>query len=109
MDWDVAPRRALDSSGTPFHHWFPDGRLNVCFNALDLHVEAGRGEQPAPVHDSPVTDTRRTYTDMRFSTSWPALPASAFACPEGFRVSGPEGSRRPHQPRPSRSQPFLPR
>jgi propionyl-CoA synthetase len=62
IDWDVTPQRALDSSGAPFYRWFPDGRLNVCFNALDRHVEAGRGEQPALVHDSPVTDTRRTYT-----------------------------------------------
>ncbi|MFI7498824.1 AMP-binding protein [Streptomyces sp. NPDC049687] len=62
IDWDVAPHRALDSSGAPFYRWFPDGRLNVCFNALDRHVEAGRGEQPALVYDSPVTDIRRTYT-----------------------------------------------
>ncbi|MFI1561653.1 propionyl-CoA synthetase [Streptomyces sp. NPDC020490] len=62
IDWEVAPSRALDSTGAPFHRWFPDGRLNVCFNALDRHVEAGRGEQPALVHDSPVTGTRRTYT-----------------------------------------------
>ncbi|MFF4798919.1 propionyl-CoA synthetase [Streptomyces sp. NPDC001351] len=62
IDWDVAPQRALDSSGAPFHRWFPDGRLNVCFNALDRHVEAGLGDQPALVHDSPVTGTRRTYT-----------------------------------------------
>jgi len=62
IDWDVAPHRALDSSGAPFYRWFPDGRLNVCFNALDRHIEAGRGEQPALVYDSPVTDTRRTYT-----------------------------------------------
>ncbi|MEU5095126.1 propionyl-CoA synthetase [Streptomyces sp. NPDC020996] len=62
IDWEVFPSRALDSTGAPFHRWFPDGRLNVCFNALDRHVEAGRGEQPALVHDSPVTGTRRTYT-----------------------------------------------
>jgi propionyl-CoA synthetase len=62
IDWDVAPKRALDASGAPFYRWFPDGRLNVCFNALDRHVDAGRGDQPALVHDSPVTGTRRTYT-----------------------------------------------
>ncbi|MGW3032923.1 propionyl-CoA synthetase [Streptomyces sp. NPDC001178] len=62
IDWDVAPQRALDSSGAPFYRWFPDGRLNVCFNALDRHVEAGLGDQPALVHDSPVTGTRRSYT-----------------------------------------------
>lgn len=62
VDWEAAPTRALDSSRAPFHRWYPDGRLNVCFNAVDRHVEAGRGEQPALVYDSPVTGTRRTYT-----------------------------------------------
>ncbi|QNS05142.1 propionyl-CoA synthetase [Streptomyces xanthii] len=62
IDWDVAPTRALDDSRAPFYHWYPDGRLNVCHNALDRHVDAGRGDQPALVHDSPVTGTTRTYT-----------------------------------------------
>jgi propionyl-CoA synthetase len=62
IDWDVEPIRALDSSRRPFHRWFPDGRLNVCHNLLDRHIEAGREEQPALIHDSPVTGTRATYT-----------------------------------------------
>ncbi|MGD6744339.1 propionyl-CoA synthetase [Streptomyces sp. BH106] len=62
IDWDTPPSRALDSSRAPFHRWFPDGELNVCHNALDRHVAAGRGAQPALVYDSPVTDTKRTYT-----------------------------------------------
>ncbi|MCH5677224.1 propionyl-CoA synthetase [Streptomyces gilvus] len=65
VDWEAAPTRALDSSRAPFHRWYPDGRLNVCYNAVDRHVEAGRGEQPALVYDSPVTGTRRTYTYAR--------------------------------------------
>jgi propionyl-CoA synthetase len=62
IDWHVAPTRALDGSRPPFYRWFPDGELNVCHNALDRHVDAGRGEQAALIYDSPVTDTRRTYT-----------------------------------------------
>ena len=62
IDWDVAPTRALDDAHPPFYRWFPDGRLNVCHNALDRHVDAGRGEQAALIYDSPVTDTQRTYT-----------------------------------------------
>jgi hypothetical protein len=48
LDWSVRPARALDGSAAPFYRWFPDGELNVCANALDRHVEAGRGEQAAP-------------------------------------------------------------
>src|SRR4051794_20942231 len=62
LDWHVAPTKALDGSGPPFLRWFPDGELNVCHNALDRHVDAGRGEQPALIYDSPVTGTKRTYT-----------------------------------------------
>jgi propionyl-CoA synthetase len=62
LDWHKAPTRALDDSRPPFYRWFPDGELNVCHNALDRHVDAGRGEQAALVYDSPVTGTRRTYT-----------------------------------------------
>jgi len=62
IDWHVAPTRALDASRPPFYRWFPDGELNVCHNALDRHVDAGRADQAALVYDSPVTDTQRTYT-----------------------------------------------
>lgn len=62
IDWHVAPTRALDDSRPPFYRWFPDGELNVCHNALDRHVDAGHGDRPALVHDSPVTESQRTYT-----------------------------------------------
>jgi len=62
IDWYTKPTRALDASNPPFYRWFPDGELNVCHNALDRHVEAGRGEQAALIYDSPVTGTQRTYT-----------------------------------------------
>ena len=62
IDWETPPTRALDASRPPFYRWFPDGRLNVCHNALDRHVAAGRGEQAALIYDSPVTQTQRTYT-----------------------------------------------
>src|SRR5690242_14376985 len=62
IDWVRPPSRALDASRPPFYRWFPDAELNTCHNALDRHVEAGRGEQVALVHDSPVTGSVRGYT-----------------------------------------------
>ncbi|WP_026153499.1 propionyl-CoA synthetase [Amycolatopsis methanolica] len=62
IDWTHEPSRALDSSGAPLFRWFPDGELNTAYNALDRHVERGRGEQPALIWDSPVTGSKRTYT-----------------------------------------------
>ncbi|MDZ7781941.1 MAG: propionyl-CoA synthetase [Halioglobus sp.] len=60
--WYRAPQRLFDDSDPPFYRWYPDGVTNACYNALDVHVADGRGDQPALVHDSPVTGSRRTYT-----------------------------------------------
>lgn len=57
IDWDVPPASVLDGG-----RWFAGGRLNTCHNALDRHVAAGRGDQPALVYDSPVAATRRVFT-----------------------------------------------
>jgi propionyl-CoA synthetase len=62
IHWYQAPGTVLDDSNPPFYRWYPDGVTNACYNALDLHVERGRGDQPALIYDSPVTDTRRQYT-----------------------------------------------
>ncbi|MFW6216809.1 MAG: AMP-binding protein, partial [Desulfohalobiaceae bacterium] len=56
--WD----KVLDDSRYPFYRWFSGGELNTCYNALDLHVENGRGDQLALIYDSPVTETIKYYT-----------------------------------------------
>jgi propionyl-CoA synthetase len=56
--WD----RVLDDSNKPFYRWFPGGMVNTCYNALDFHIEQGRGAQAALIYDSPVTNTIKTYT-----------------------------------------------
>jgi propionyl-CoA synthetase len=62
IDWYQQPTVVLDKSNRPFYHWFADGVLNTCFNAVDRHVRDGRGDQAALIYDSPVTGTCRTYT-----------------------------------------------
>ena len=62
VTWIRPPRQVLDDSRPPFYRWFPDAELNTCANALDRHVEAGRGDQAALIYDSPVTATQRTFT-----------------------------------------------
>ncbi|MDX1650069.1 MAG: AMP-binding protein, partial [Myxococcota bacterium] len=65
--WIREPSRILDGDAKPAARWFPDGVLNTCENAVDRHVEAGRGGQRALVYDSPVTGTKRalTYAELR--------------------------------------------
>jgi len=60
--WTKPWARVLDSSAPPFYRWFAGGELNTCYNAVDRHVAAGRGEQVALIYDSPVTGSQRSYT-----------------------------------------------
>ena len=62
IDWIQEPTTAVDVSRSPHNTWFPDGKLNTCYNAVDRHVESGRGEQAAIIYDSPVTGTKQTIT-----------------------------------------------
>jgi propionyl-CoA synthetase len=64
--WYRAPTELLDSTNPPFYRWYPDGITNACYNALDIHVEQGRGDQAALIYDSPVTQTKRriTYSEL---------------------------------------------
>jgi acetyl-CoA synthetase len=47
VDWFTEPQQALNDSNPPFYKWFEDGRLNVSYNCLDRHVEAGNGDKVA--------------------------------------------------------------
>ena len=88
IDWAVAPVSALDSSDPPFFRWFPDGKLNVAYNAVDRHVEAGRGEQAAVIYDSPVTGVKRTlsYRKLRDEVALFAGVLAGLGVGKGDRV-----------------------
>ena len=88
IDWDRKPSRALDDSRAPFYEWFADGLVNTCWNAVDRHVVAGRGEQIAIIHDSPVTNSvsRITYADLRDRVASLAGALAARGVTKGDRV-----------------------
>ena len=62
VHWEKRWDRVLDDSRPPYYRWFTGGVLNTCYNAVDLHVDRGRGKQPALIYDSPVTQTVRAFT-----------------------------------------------
>ncbi len=62
ITWTKPYDKVLDDSNLPFYRWFVGGELNTCYNALDVHVENGRGDQAALIYDSPVTGIQKTYT-----------------------------------------------
>ena len=67
IDWDTPPSKALFDENAPLYEWFSDARVNACYNAVDRHVENGRGEQTAIIYDSPITHTKReiSYVELR--------------------------------------------
>tara|TARA_R110000796_G_scaffold11478_8_gene38686 strand:+ start:32307 stop:34202 length:1896 start_codon:yes stop_codon:yes gene_type:complete len=65
LSWYKKWDRVLDDSNAPFYRWFSGGEVNTCFNALDRHIEDGRGDQAALIYDSPVTSTVETFTYTR--------------------------------------------
>jgi propionyl-CoA synthetase len=62
LHWDRRWDQVLDRSAAPLYRWFAGGELNTCYNAIDRHVLAGRGEQPAVIWDSPVTGAHRVIS-----------------------------------------------
>lgn len=62
VHWFKAPLEGVDTQQSPLNRWFADGEINACYNALDIHVENGRGEQLALIHDSPITNSHTTLT-----------------------------------------------
>jgi len=62
IDWFKFPDTILSKDKNDLYRWFEGGELNTCYLAVDKHVEEGRGDQIALIYDSPVTNTKRTYT-----------------------------------------------
>ncbi|MDP7554501.1 MAG: AMP-binding protein, partial [Candidatus Thioglobus sp.] len=67
LEWFGFPQEILSKDSEGIHHWFADGKMNTCHMAVDYHVNNGRGDQTAIIYDSPVTNTKKTYsyTDLR--------------------------------------------
>ena len=86
--WTCAPKRIFDAEGGVYGRWFPDARLNACFNALDRHVEAGRGDRIALYYDSPVTGTKRaiSYSELLDETATLGAALASLGVGPGDRV-----------------------
>lgn len=67
IDWITPPTKALTDHGDNLYEWYADGMVNGCYNAVDRHVEQGRGDQLAIIHDSPITGKieKITYSQLK--------------------------------------------
>ena len=88
ISWDSAPTKALTDNGDGLYEWFADAKVNTCYNAVDRHVELGRGEQTAIIYDSPITQTKReiSYVELRNRVATLAGALRAKGVEKGDRV-----------------------
>ena len=88
IDWVKKPSKALWDENAPLYEWYKDGMVNACYNAVDRHVEAGRGPQYAIIHDSPITGRMHkiTYSELRNRVAMLAGALRAKGVEKGDRV-----------------------
>src|SRR5689334_11292156 len=88
LEWDHPFDKVLDPSNPPFYRWFRGGRLNMCRNAVDRHVDAGHGHRTAVIYDSPVTGTvsSLTFLELRDAVARFAGVLSRLGAAKGDRV-----------------------
>ena len=67
LSWSTPPTTVLDYDKKPLPSWFPDGEINTCYNAVDRHVDAGRGDQTAIIFDSAMSGTQKhiSYQELQ--------------------------------------------
>ena len=88
IDWFRPPSKALFDDKAPVYEWFSDALVNTCWNAVDRHVQAGRGDQLAIIHDSPITRSTKglTYSELRDRVASLAGALRAKGIEKGDRV-----------------------
>ncbi len=88
IDWYEQPKKIFDKNAGIYGRWFAGGVCNTCYNALDRHVLAGRNDQAALIYDSPVTNTKQTFTYGRLLSEVQLLGAILrdFGVTKGDRV-----------------------
>ncbi|MBT8091704.1 MAG: propionyl-CoA synthetase [Gammaproteobacteria bacterium] len=88
IDWEKTCDRVLENPSPLTYRWFAGGRLNTCYNALDRHVERGRGEQTAVIYDSAVTKSQRkiSYAELLDEVATFAGAMAANGVGKGDRV-----------------------
>src|ERR671910_1177683 len=88
LDWAQKWDQVLDWSNPPFAKWFVGGKLNVAYNCVDRHVEAGRGDQVAYHWEGEPGDTRTiTYADLQREVCKTANALTELGVRAGDRVA----------------------
>ncbi len=75
LHWDRRWDRVFDADQGVYGRWFVGAECNMCFNAVDRHVEGGRADQLALIYDSPITGRKQTFTYAEVKAEVEALAA----------------------------------
>ena len=87
VTWQTPFTKTLNDSEAPFFKWFEDGKLNVSYNCLDRHVEAGKGDKTALIFEADDGSvTRVTYAELLAKVSQLANALKARGIQKGDRV-----------------------
>ncbi len=88
LDWIEPAKKVFEPATGVYGRWFVGGVCNTCWNAVDRHVMAGRGPQPAIIYDSPLAQTKRVITYDRLLTETQVLAGMLrdFGVEKGDRV-----------------------
>jgi propionyl-CoA synthetase len=73
ISWFEKPKTVFDPNAGIYGRWFVGGVCNTCFNAVDRHVDGGRGDQAAIIYDSPLAGQKRSITYHRLLTETQVL------------------------------------
>jgi len=88
LHWDTDFEQVLDWSNPPFAKWFVGGKLNVAYNCVDRHVEAGHGDQVAFYWEGEPGDSRTiTYADLQREVAKTANALGSLGLEAGDRVA----------------------
>ncbi|MFJ9647945.1 acetyl-coenzyme A synthetase N-terminal domain-containing protein, partial [Streptomyces sp. NPDC101206] len=88
LSWAVEPTETLDWTNPPFAKWFADGTLNVAYNCVDRHVEAGHGDRVAIHFEGEPGDSRAiTYAELKDEVSRAANALTELGIGAGDRVA----------------------
>ncbi|MGW3322547.1 acetate--CoA ligase [Streptomyces virginiae] len=88
LTWATEPTETLDWTNPPFAKWFADGKLNVAYNCVDRHVEAGNGDRVAIHFEGEPGDSRAiTYAELKDEVSKAANALTELGVEAGDRVA----------------------
>ncbi|MCL4148372.1 UNVERIFIED_CONTAM: hypothetical protein GTU68_036066 [Idotea baltica] len=88
ISWYKKPQTILGKDDNDYFCWYPDGELNTSYLCLDYHIEQGRGEQTALIYDSPVANSKASfsYNELRDKVALFAGALKALGVTKGDRV-----------------------